>query len=207
MLVELSDILDASENEQLHQREFEAAAALLLHRQFIWADGFGQRKAYDLIVRFQDYFDALFDAIGFDMVRDYRYGYSGIVPRNGQPSMRKLDTLVLLLLARMHDDYSRRACTDRGCSQPCMAALLDLYVQLTGLEKPTRIEFISSLKKLAGHGVIYLGEIDEVTQLPKVTVTPALMHLVTSDFLSDLRGFCDDSSAVEANQTQAQSVV
>ena len=189
MLKDLEIILDKPENEHFHEREFEAASAQMLQKQFIWSDGFGQRKHYDLIHRFSDYFEILFDALGFNVVRDYKYGYIGIVPRLGMPMMRKLDTILLLLLLKMHDEQSRRACTERGRSTPCLGVLLDLYEQLTGQEKPSRPDVLSSLKRLSRHGVIFLGDMDEQLNLPKLTVTPAITHLVTSDFLASLESF------------------
>lgn len=189
MLKNLEIILDTPENEHLHEREFEAAAAQVLQKQFIWSDGFGQKKHYDLMNRFYDYFETLFDAVGFTLVRDYKYGYLGIVPRQGIPMMRKLDTLLLLLLVKMHDEQSRRACTERGRSTPCLGVLLDLYEQLTGLEKPSRPDVLASLKRIARHGVLFIGDMDEQLNLPKLTVTPAITHLVTSDFLASIESF------------------
>jgi hypothetical protein len=189
MLKSLEIILDMPENEHLHEREFEAAAGQILQKQFIWSDGFGQKKHYDLVNRFYDYFENLFDAVGFTLVRDYKYGYLGIVPRQGIPMMRKLDTLLLLLLVKMHDEQSRRACTERGRSTPCLGVLLDLYEQLTGLEKPSRPDVLSSLKRLSRHGVLFIGDLDEQLNLPKLTVTPAITHLVTSDFLASIESF------------------
>ena len=191
MLKDLEQILDKPENDHMHERDFEAAASYLLQKQFIWADGHGQKRHYDLMVRFSDYFETLFDAIGFDFVRDYKYGYCGILPRSGLPVMRKFDTLILLLLAKMHDEQSRKACTERGCSTPCLGVLLDLYTQLTGLEKPTRPDLLASLKTLARHGVIQIGDMDEQLNLPKITVTPAITHVVTADFLTSLEAYSE----------------
>ncbi|HCK91869.1 MAG TPA: hypothetical protein DHW71_02720 [Gammaproteobacteria bacterium] len=191
MLKDLEQILDKPENDHMHERDFEAAASYLLQKQSIWADGHGQKRHYDLMVRFSDYFETLFDAIGFDFVRDYKYGYCGILPRSGLPVMRKFDTLILLLLAKMHDEQSRKACTERGCSTPCLGVLLDLYTQLTGLEKPTRPDLLASLKTLARHGVIQIGDMDEQLNLPKITVTPAITHVVTADFLTSLEAYSE----------------
>lgn len=191
MLKDLEIILDKPENDYLHEREFESASSVLLNRQFIWVDGFGQKKQYDLVNRFFDYFETLFDAFGFNLVRDYKYGYVGIVPRHGVPMMRKLDTLLLLLLVKMHDEQSRKACTERGRSTPCLAVLLDLYEQLTGLEKPSRGDFLASIKRIARHGVIHIGDVDEQYNLPTIVVTPAITQLVTPDFIAKLDAFVD----------------
>jgi len=189
MLLDLESILNQSGAEGLHEKDFSAAAGLLLNKQFIWSDGFAQKKSYDLVIRFFDYFTDLFDALNYDLVRDYKYGYCGIVPLHSSPMMRKFDTIILLLLAKMHDEQARKACTELGRSTPCAGVLLDLYVQLTGLEKPPRQEFLASLKTIARHGIVQIGDIDERLNLPKITVFPAIVHLITDDVVANLEAF------------------
>lgn len=194
MLLELEHILKNNEGHKLNESDFQAAASLMLQKQFIWSDGHGQKKYFDLAIRFQEYFDVLFDAIGFDFVRDYKFGYCGLLPRSGVPAMTKLDTLVLLLLAKMHDEQCRKACTENGRSTPCLGLMLDLYVQMTGQEKPSRSDLLLSLKRLSRHGIISVGEIDEQLRLPQVTVLPTITKIVTAEFLANIEIYSGEES-------------
>lgn len=189
MLRDLALILDQNDTQNLHENDFQAAASLMLQKQFIWSDGHGQKKYFDLVIRFQDYFQELFDALGFNFVSDYKYGFCGVLPRNGVPVMSKLDTLIVLFLAKMHDEQCRKACSEKGRSRPCLALLLDLYEQVTGQEKPTRSDFLLSIKRLARHGIVQIGDIDEQTSLPKITVLPSISHVVTTEFLDNIDAF------------------
>ena len=202
MLRDLAKIVDHAESMGRTEDDFEAASQVMLRKQFLWMDGHGQNKHYNLIILYQDYFENLFGALGFDLVSDQKYGYCGIIPRNSTPSLNKMETILLLLLAKLHDGECRKACTENGRSMPSPGVLMDVFVETTQQEKPNRTKTISSLERLAKQGVIQLGNIDVTSNLPQITVLPTINKVVSSMYLDELERFTDAARDPQSSELE-----
>jgi len=196
MLRELERLVEKHQEFGFSMSDFEDAASALRKRQFLWADMRGQRKHYDLVVRCRDYFEDLFGAFGDTLIIDNQFGYCGFIPRHSKPSLNRLQTIYLLILAKLHDAESRKACTENGRSQPSPGLLIDEYTQITEREKPKRQETMEALRRLEKQSVIQLGNIDEQSELPMITIMPNIHRVVNSQFLDVLDRFAEENSTL-----------
>ncbi len=189
MLRDLEKLLDARENAAIEETEIIAAAAALRRRQFIWQDARGQGRHYDLLVRFETYFRNLFGAFGDQFFVDTHYRYCGIIPAGNGPALKQLETIFLLVLAKLHDTEARNARTENGRTSPGSEILLDEYTAITGKEKPLQRDAYAALDRLAKYGVIQLGDINPETEMRTITILPSITRVVNQSFLDELALF------------------
>ncbi len=207
MLRDLEKILDARENAAIEAAEIIETAAALRRRQFIWQDARGQGRHYDLLVRFESYFRDLFGAFGDQFFVDSHYRYCGIIPAGNGPALKQLETIFLLILAKLHDNEARNARTVNGRTSPSGEILLEEYSTITGKEKPLQRDAYAALERLAKYGVIQLGDINPETEMRIITILPSITRVVNQSFLDELAlftGIDDDPEAtLEAIETTA----
>lgn len=189
MLRDLSKILDKPENSSLTEDDFQKAASIIRRKQFIWSDGHGQSKYYKLSLKFQDYFGDLFHAFGDEFIIDNHYGYCGILPNSPTPSMKLLDTIFLLILAKLYDGEARKACIENGRAHPSPALLIDTYIELTGKEKPKLGDTQAALSRLQSAGIILLGDKEDISELRSITVLPTISVVLNEQHLVLLEQF------------------
>ena len=200
MLRDLKVILDRPENDYLTSENFYQTAALIRRKQFIWSDGHGQSKHYNLTVKFQEYFENLFGAFGDSFVVNNHFGFCGILPNTALPTMKALDTIFLLILAKLYDSEARKACIENGRAHPSPALLIDTYVELTGREKPKLSDTLAAFKRLASSGIIVLGEKDEISDLPKITILPTISMVLNEKYIVHLEKFTSKEELVIENK-------
>ena len=191
MLLELSRLVDANEQYGFTELDFQQAAAKVRAHQFVWKEKRGHSRSYDLLVKFESYFSNLFAAFGDEFIVDPHFGYCGIIPSTAQPRLKQLETIYLLLLAKMHDMECRKACSENGRTKPSEAHLLDEYCAVTGREKPKQADTRAALHRLEKMGIIEQGDKNSETEMLSLTILPSIMRIVTSDFLSSLELFCE----------------
>lgn len=169
---------------KLTEEDLQIAAARLREKQFIFKDSHGQSRVYDILVNQQKYFTQLFGSFGDTFFVDYHFGFCGILPQTARPTLKRLETLFLLILAKMHDHELRQARSINGRTTPSEALLLDEYCQLTGREKPKQSEARAALEKLQKMNVIVLGDVQEDSEMQKIEILPSLMRVVSDEYLS-----------------------
>ncbi|HCC5835527.1 DUF4194 domain-containing protein [Citrobacter farmeri] len=190
MLSDLNKTLSRSGERTFEPEEFRQAARLLRKRQFLWAERPHDRKHYELIRRFEEYFSNLFDAFDDELIKDPQFGYIGIIPRSsGDAVMGVLPTLIMLIMARLHDLESRRACTVNGRASPSPELLVDTYTELTGKPKPRLSELNQALDVIRRYNVIELGEKQESSDMRAITILPNIHRVVNSQYLQTLELF------------------
>ncbi|MCP4597879.1 DUF4194 domain-containing protein [Neptuniibacter sp.] len=190
MLNDLSKIVAKSIGKELDPDDFRNAARLLRKRQFLWAEKSHDRKHYELIRRFEDYFRDLFDAFDDEFIIDNQFGYIGIIPRlSSDSTMGLLPTLLLLILARLHDLESRRACTVNGRATPSPELLVDTYIELTGRPKPKQSDLNQALEVIRKHNVIEIGDKQESSEMQAITILPNIHRVVNNQYLQTLELF------------------
>lgn len=189
MLRDLAKIVDQNEHAGITEIDLENTAAALRQYQFVWREKRNHARHYDLLVKFQEYFENLFSAFGDTFFVDHHFSYCGIIPRSATPALKLRETIFLLILCKLHDGECRKACTENGRSKPSEAILLDEYVELTGKPKPSKSETNESLERLRKQGIIELGEYNPNTELRLITILPSIMRVVNTRFLDDLEQF------------------
>lgn len=200
MLRELEKITESSSNP-FTEEELTGAAARLRERQFIFKDKRGQSKTYDILAHQQAYFAELFSAFGDEFFVDTHFGYCGIIPAFSRPILKQLETIFLLILAKMHDLECRKARSENGRTNPSESILLDEYCQTTGREKPKAAETKAALERLAKVGVIELGEMNELSEMREIIILPSIMRVVSSRYLENLNAF---SAIPEGERAEAK---
>lgn len=105
----LSDLRNAS-RESSNDVELRAAASRLLREQFLFAGEPRDRMTYELVVENANYFDNLFDALGWRFHREPQQGFVGVTPTEqaGFTPIRVDETLVLLVLSLMFEEAVER---------------------------------------------------------------------------------------------------
>ncbi|WP_257292571.1 DUF4194 domain-containing protein [Endozoicomonas sp. ONNA1] len=204
MLHELSRLVDSNEQYGFTELDFQQAAAKLRANQFIWKEKRGHSRIYDILVKYETYFSKLFAAFGDDFFVDPHFGYCGIIPSAARPQLKQLETIYLLLLAKMHDLECRKACSENGRTKPSEAHLLDEYCAVTGREKPKPSETRSALDRLEKMGIIEQGEKNSETEMRSLTILPSIIRVVTGDFLASLELFCDKNSLQEEKKQNSE---
>lgn len=171
--------------------DLTSAAARLREKQFIFKSKRGQSKTYEILLNQKEYFTDLFAAFGDEFFIDTHFGYCGILPSSNRPILKQLETIFLLILAKMHDLECRKARSENGRTNPSESILLDEYSQITGRDKPKPVETKSALERLAKVGVIELGDINEMSEMREIIILPSIMRVVTSRYLESLNTFSD----------------
>ncbi len=202
MLKELEKIVrenEAQEKKGYEQVDLERASAMLRRYQFIWKDGHGHKKTYDILVKYREYYNDLFAAFGDQFFIDEIYGFCGFIPKAKIPhrSLRKLETILLLILMKLHDEESRKACTEKGRSFPSEVLLMDEYMQLTKEAKPAKVELNVALRALKDIGVIELGAVNPHSEMHRITVLPSIMRVVTDEYMEELLNFAEEDVGSE----------
>jgi len=192
MLRDLKILLDKPENDHLEADDFYQAAAQIRRKQFIWYDRHGQRSNYNLVLKYKEYFSNLFGAFGDEFVLDNNFGYCGIIPKYHRGKMKQIDTLFLLILAKLYDTEARKACIENGKAKPSPSLLIDNYIELTGKEKPKYSDTKEALYSLQRSGLISLGEKDEASELPTIVVLPTIKVILSGQYISLLERFAED---------------
>ena len=102
MLRDLERIIN-SNNHGFMPEDLTSAAARLREKQFIFKSKRGQSKTYEILLNQKEYFTDLFAAFGDEFFIDTHFGYCGILPSSNRPILKQLETIFLLILAKMHD--------------------------------------------------------------------------------------------------------
>jgi hypothetical protein len=203
MLRDLEKIINNNQHS-FTPENLTAAAARLRQNQFIFKDKRGQNRTYEILLNQQTYFTDLFSAFGDEFFVDTHFGYCGILPSSSKPVLKQLETIFLLILAKMHDLECRKARSENGRTNPSESILLDEYSQITGRDKPKPVETRSALERLAKVGVIELGDINEISEMREIIILPSIMRVVTTSYLESLNAF-NVLSIVEEETTDSNS--
>jgi hypothetical protein len=129
----LRDLQRVAERDTDHGAEpFKAAAARLLRDQFLLRERVGDREALRLVSNHYDYFESLFDALGWSLRRDDDFGVIGILPDEGQTRarLRLIDTLIVLCLRLLYEEGFDRFEVRDGCVFTESQTLIERYESL-----------------------------------------------------------------------------
>jgi hypothetical protein len=199
MLNDLRRLLDREPPNGATELDFRDAAQALLRRQFLYVDQERDARHYRLVVRHQEYFRNLFDAIGWQIHEDQDFGLVGLLP-DDEENYLALDleqTLVLFVARLMFEEGIEAHETREGCVHAAGEDLLARYEALTHRERPRLPVFRDILKLFRRHGLVRLGEDDPVSRLPSLALLPALRLIAGDRYLERLEAHLrnPDSSA------------
>ena len=198
MLAELQRITDKDNSAEAD--DLRKAASAVLERQFLFADKQRDKGYYHRVVRFQEYFVNLFDALNLDLVCDPRTGYLGVVPR-GPILAANLDTehtLVLLTLRVIYENTLLECrAIEGGQAETDSEKVMDFYEQHTGRQRPPFGQLREILNTLSRQGLLdFDGNEDRVI---RIRIRPSIRDIVTPGYMETLeeylvnRGHNEDS--------------
>jgi hypothetical protein len=182
MLIDLRRLLDRELPNGTTETDVRDAAQALLGRQFLYIDQERDARHYRLIVRHQEYFRNLFDAIGWQIHEDQDFGLVGLLPDDEENYLPlDLEQTLMLFIARLVFEEGIEAHETReGCVHVASEDLLARYEALTQRDRPRLPVFRDMLKLFRRHGLVRHGEDDPVSGLPLLALLPAL-RLVAGD--------------------------
>lgn len=190
----LSDLKKAADKSELYEPEdFQRAAGELLARQFLYADNPRQRGHYLLVSRELDYFRKLFEALNWSLRHDPDLLYVGILPRDGEGSLRLKheDALLLLTLRLLYEEALERYDMEQGSAWTDTEIWLTRYEVLTRRERPTLSRLREIVALFARHGLVQRGEEDGEARILRLKIRPAVRLVAGDAWLARLEAFLD----------------
>ena len=200
MLCDLQRV--AERDTDLGAEPFKAAAARLLRDQFLLRERVGDREALRLVSNHYDYFENLFDALGWSLRRDDDFGVIGILPGEGQTRarLRLIDTLIVLCLRLLYEEGFDHFEVRDGCVFTESQTLIERYESLfTGRSLPPKTELRDLLARLRRQRLIDIGENDE-QGLPRLRILPTIRWVTgpgVQDRIAAFAGQSDDDEGAD----------
>lgn len=195
MLSELRRLVEKSEDYL--EADFRKAAADLLGQQFLFADAPRQRRSYQIVSRHFDYYQKLFDALGWELRFDREFGYLGLVPGEGQSylPLKQDETLTLLLLRLMYEEGLEQFQAEQGRVKVAAEELLQRYELLLKRERPQKTRFLEILQLFKRQNLVALGEESSEQPLPPIHVLPSVRAVTGQMVLERLEAFAESEEA------------
>lgn len=190
----LNDLRKAADKSELYEPEdFQRAAGELLARQFLYADHPRQRGHYLLVTRELEYFRKLFAALNWSLKHDADLLYVGILPRDGEASLRLKheEALLLLTLRLLYEEALERFEMDQGSAYTDTETWLTRYEILTRRERPNLSRLREIVALFARHGLVQRGEEDAEEKNMRLKIRPALRLVAGDAWLARLEAFLD----------------
>ncbi len=190
MLRDLRRVTDR--DESLEAEQLKQAAARLLKQQFLVRERAADREHLRLVSDHFEYFENLFDALGWDLHRDDDFGFIGILPGEEQSHARLklIDTLLVLCLRLFYEEGMDRFEVRDGSVFIDSNALLERYETLfTGRRLPPKGEYREVLGRLRRRSLIETGESDD-QGLPRLRILPIIRLITGPNVIERIEAFC-----------------
>lgn len=205
ILVKRAEDLGEDIEEALRQ-----AAYQLQSRQFLYQRKGRHRRHYDMILRHQDYYLALMDALDFDMVINEERGYVGVLPRSFARRMSLNSTLLLFTLRYIYDEeLIGFNAEDDGCVQ---VTLEDFEIRCKQFTKRDVAKSAPELKNLLETfihaGVVEVGPDEEFPEIERIKIYPSITSLLSGDMLQRVEVYMRaedvDTQSIEAEEGEQE---
>jgi hypothetical protein len=188
MLHELARLLN--QNDTLEPEEMRHAAAVLLERQFLFADNRRDKSCYNTVIEHQEYYSNLFDAFNYELKCVRSAGYAGIVPKSTDTIVRlaKDQSMLLLSLRVIYEEHFQECrLGDNSQAYTDSEALLTSYVTHTGAKRPLLGRLREIITTFSRQGIVEKDEDDE--KIIKFRIRPSIREVVTEGYLKALENY------------------
>lgn len=199
MLADLEELLDKEVNRGRRLEDFQAAADLLLQRQFAYRGDRGSSRLVATIFANRGYFEDLMVALGRHLVVDDRIGMVGAVPLDGRGRRVPLeDTLLLLTMRFIYQEGIPARLTEGGEVEATTEEVVSKLEELTRRRRADlpRLRDWTRLREVVaglGSGIVREGEPVEDEEKNRVLVLRAgLLYAVGADALARLEAFASE---------------
>ena len=182
--------------EQLAADDFKIASKQLLARQFLMRERQSDRQSWRLIANHYDYFENLFDALGWQLHRDDELGLIGILPgdQESHTRLRLVETLFLLVLRLLYEEGMDRFEIQDGCAFISSHTLLERYEALFKRELPNKTLFRKILNHFKQHGLLDMEGNDD-NGMPELKVFPTIRLVTGPEVQQRVSAHCEAFSS------------
>lgn len=182
--------------EQLTADDFKIASKQLLARQFLMRERPSDRQSWRLITNHYDYFENLFDALGWQLHRDDELSLIGILPgdQESHTRLKLVETLFLLVLRLLYEEGMDRLEIQDGCAFISSHTLSERYEALFKRELPTKTLFKKILNRFKQHGVLEMKDNDD-NGMPELKVFPTIRLITGPEVQQRISAHCEAFSS------------
>lgn len=189
MLKELAAIVRSAEDrEEEIEDKVREAAYQLQSRQFLYRHKVRQRKHYELILAYPDYFISLMDAMNYEMVISEERGYIGVLPRSFSRRMSLNSTLLLFVMRFIYDqELTAFKAEDDGSVQITLEDFDTRCRQFTKRDVAKNLsDFRHQLEPFVRIGVVEVGPDENRPEIERVRIYPSIAALLSGDMLKQV---------------------
>lgn len=175
---------DDDDSDELEERLRDAAYQLQA-RQFLYRKKGRHRSHYETVVKYQDYFISLMDAMNHDLEINEERGYVGILPRTLARRISLDQTLLLFTLRYIYDqELMGFNAEDDGTVK---VTLDDFEMRCNQFTKRVIAKSAGELKTLMAPfthaGVVELGQDEDKPEVERIKINPSITALLSGDML------------------------
>ena len=199
MLHDLVHVL-GRQTEQTEE-DFKRAANALLVQQFLYFEHERQTRHYLTVTRHFEYFENLFDALGWKLYADRDFAYVGVLPGDDETYQQLgLDATLILFTARqLFEEGVETSQTQQGRVYVAIEDLLARFEALTRRERPSRPAMRELVSLFTRHGMVAKVDDDESGN-QTLALLPALRQVAGDRVLDRIE------AQVAASKTSAGNV-
>ncbi len=209
MFKELEDIIrrnnENPDNEKLEPDEFHKTAQQLMTKQFLFQSHQRSRKAYDLILRFNNYFHNLFESFNHQLVVNENQRYVGIVPKQFYARMKLEETLMLMMLRHVYQEkVNNWEQEDDGSISIALIDFEEAYQQVTGRSLPQKkSDFYDILSVFEERYLIKLTHEEGNPENQLIQIYPSIESICTGNVMEMMAGYINaDFQELEDNDDE-----
>ena len=216
MIKDMSALLnnagDAEDMEELEER-LRNAAYQLQGRQFLYRKKGRHRIHYETVIKYQDYFLSLMDALNHDLEINEERGYVGILPRDLARRLSLDKTLLLFTLRYIYDqELMAFNADDEG---RVSVTLDDFEIRCNQFTKRVIAKSASELKSLmevfVHVGIVEIGQDEDKPEIERIKINPSITTLLSGDMLKRVEVYMRaediDTRLVEDDEEQSEETV
>jgi hypothetical protein len=196
----LHDLKHLADRHELEPDDLRQAARILLERQFLFSQRKKDQDAYRLIRNHFDYFQNLFDALGWTLERDDDFAFLGIVPMETESfaRLKLVETLLILCLRLLYEEGVEHFEVNEGSVYVEMENVLNRYEAQTRRVRPNRGNALELFRSFKRFGIIELGEPDS-GHLPQIRILPSIRKVTDRNVLARLQAYLPEEADSQDN--------
>lgn len=175
-------------NKMVTEEDMYRAIHTLRERQFIYRNGHGERAHYLLISEHRDYFVELFSSVGDMLIVSDEHDYVGLLPKVGVSRMTVAETRLFLVMRCLYEDEMLSGRSGQASVEVDWDTFRTQHESLTGRELPDKkTAMLELMNSIGRRGVSKLKFYEEEDDLPRITILPSIMALVSNTTLAQLK--------------------
>lgn len=188
ILKELAVLVKKAEDEnpdEDHESIIRQASYQLQARQFLYRSKGRHRHHYETVIRYQEYFISLLDALNYDLEINEERGYVGILPREFVYRMSLNSTLLLFTLRYIYDEELMSFNSDE--SGAVSLTLDDFEMRSRQFTSRDLAKSSAELKNLLNDfihiGIVEVGKDENEPEIERIKIYSSITSILSGDML------------------------